>query len=209
MTRLTNKIFLHTKTKCVRDLKYFAHRIHSSASILRSSEKRPVHYTQSASCSYSSVESSAKVTVRSESVSDGMSVGVGSRQTTLFRLFEGPRWAFDWSRLDWDLVACLICFSWVQPKNFCKMNSLFSLLSYHEDLTVDSGMAQSWYLKHGGPQQKWKAKNWKNWMMAACWSSPKQDGSQKQVLCPLRQEGYRVVWTSSFHKETGLSPESL
>jgi hypothetical protein len=42
------------------------------------------------------------------SESDGVSGGVGFRQTLLFRLFEGPRKAFDQSRQVLDLVACLI-----------------------------------------------------------------------------------------------------
>jgi len=97
-----------TQSMCAQ-LKHFAHPIHSSA--LWSSEKRPVQSTQSASCSSSSVESSAKGTARSVSESDGVSGGVGSRQTVLFRLFEGPRRAFSASQLVLDLVACLIFFS--------------------------------------------------------------------------------------------------
>ena len=89
-------------------MKYFAHRIHSST--LWSSEKRQVHNTQSASCSSSSVESSAKGTVRSVSESDGVTDEAGFRQTTLFCLSEGPRRAFDASRLILDLVACMISF---------------------------------------------------------------------------------------------------
>ena len=65
LTGLTNRIFLHTNKK-----KYFAHRIHSST--LWSSEKLPVQNTQSASCPSSSVESSAKGTVRSVSESDSV-----------------------------------------------------------------------------------------------------------------------------------------
>jgi len=116
LTRLTNKIFLHTNTVCVcAHLKYFPHRIHSST--LWSSKKRPVLNTKSASCS-TSVESSAKATVRSVSVSDGASDGVGSRQTTLFRLSEGPSREFDAGRLVLDLVACLIFFFPVAPTKF-------------------------------------------------------------------------------------------
>ena len=111
LTGLTNRIFLHTNKK-----KYFAHRIHSST--LWSSEKLPVQNTQSASCSSSSVESSAKGTVSSVSESDRMSDGVGSRQTLLFCHFEGPRVAFDASRLVLDLVVCLIFFFWVVPTKF-------------------------------------------------------------------------------------------
>ena len=117
--------FLNTNTKSVcADLKYsyFAHRIHSST--LWCSEKRPVHYTQSASCSSSSVESSAKVTVMSESESDGISDEFGSRQTNLFLHFEGPRRTFNPRRWDWDLVICSIFFFSDHPKKFCKMNSL-------------------------------------------------------------------------------------
>jgi len=95
---------------------YFAHHIHSST--LRYSEKRPVQNTQSASCFSSSVESSAKGTVSSVSESDRMSDGVGSRQTLLFCHFEGPRVAFDASRLVLDLVVCLIFFFWVVPTKF-------------------------------------------------------------------------------------------
>jgi len=89
-------------------LKYFAQRIHSSPQ--RSSEKRPVQYTQSSSCSSSSLESSAKGTDRSVSESDGVSDGAGSRQTLLFRLFEGPTREFNASLLVLDLVACLVFF---------------------------------------------------------------------------------------------------
>jgi len=61
-------------------LKYFAHCIHFYP--LWPSEKRPVEYTQSASCSYF-VESSSKGAARSVSESDGVSEGVGSLQTLL------------------------------------------------------------------------------------------------------------------------------
>jgi hypothetical protein len=72
-----------------------------------------------------------------------VSNGVGSRQTLLFRLFEGPRRAFDVSRLVLDLVTCLILFFSELPQQiFCKVNSLFSLLFYHEDLAVGSGLAK-------------------------------------------------------------------
>jgi len=111
-TQTKNKtVFTHDKphkqSVCAH-LKCFAHRIHSSP--LWSSEKRPVYNTQSASCSSSSVEPSAKGTARSVSKSDGVSDGVGFRQTLLVRLFEGPRRALDASRLVLDLVVCLIFF---------------------------------------------------------------------------------------------------
>jgi len=67
-------------------VKRFAHRIHSSP--VWSSEKRSVQNTQSASCSFSSVEYSEKGTARSVSESDGMTDRVGSRQTLLFRLLK-------------------------------------------------------------------------------------------------------------------------
>ena len=76
MIQAKNKtVFIHDKAQkqsmCAH-LKYFAHRIHCSP--LWSSEKRPVHNTQSASCSSSStVESSAKGTARSVSESDEVS----------------------------------------------------------------------------------------------------------------------------------------
>jgi len=47
-----------------------------------------------------------------------MSDEVGSLQTLLFRLFEGPRRAFDASRLVLDLVTCLIFFFYVPQTNF-------------------------------------------------------------------------------------------
>jgi hypothetical protein len=88
-------------------LQYFAYSIHSST--LWSSEKRPVQNTQSVSCSSSSsVESSSRRTVNSASKYDGVSDGVGSRKTLLFRLFEGQRRAFDAGRKVLNLVACLI-----------------------------------------------------------------------------------------------------
>ena len=144
----------HRQSVCAH-LKCFIHRIHSSQ--LWSSEKWPVHNTQSASCSSSSVESSATRTARSASESDGVSNGVGSQQTLFFRLFEGPRRAFDASWLVLDLVACLIF--WVASTNFCKLNSLFPLLFHHEYLAVGSGLAQGWCPMLGEPQQKWTAKN--------------------------------------------------
>jgi hypothetical protein len=57
-------------------------------------------------------------TVRSMSETDGLSDGVGSRQTLLFRLFEGPRRAFGASRLVLDLLACLIFFFCVASTTF-------------------------------------------------------------------------------------------
>jgi hypothetical protein len=80
----TNSSSIPAQSVCAH-LQYFAHRIHSSP--LLCSDKRPVQNTQSAS----SVELSARGTASSLSESDGVSDGVGSRQTLLFRLFEGPR----------------------------------------------------------------------------------------------------------------------
>jgi hypothetical protein len=72
-------------------------------------EKRSVQNIQSATCSSSSsVELSVRGTASSMSKSDGVSDGVGSWQTLLFRLFEGPRRTFDASHQGLDLVACLI-----------------------------------------------------------------------------------------------------
>ena len=131
MTRWTNRM-------CA-DLKCFAQRIHSYP--LWSSEKRPIHSTQSAFGSSFSIASSAKGTARAVFESDGMSDGVGSRQILLFRLLEGPRRAFNASQLVLDLVACLIFFE-LSQQNFCKLNSLFSLLSHHKYLAVGSGLAK-------------------------------------------------------------------
>jgi len=86
---------------------------------LWSSDKQPVQNTQSASfSSSSSVESSAKVTVRSLSEYYEVSDGVWSRQTLLFRLFEGPRRAFDANQLVWNLVVRFIFFFWVASTSF-------------------------------------------------------------------------------------------
>ena len=81
---------------------------------LQRNDKYITHYQRSSS----SVESPAKGTVRSVSESDGVTDEVGSRQTTLFCLFEGPRRAFDASRLILNLVECLIFFFWVAPTKF-------------------------------------------------------------------------------------------
>jgi hypothetical protein len=67
---------------------------------------------------------------------DGVSDVVRSRQTLLFRLFEGPRRAFYASRQALDLVACLIFIFLSCLKNVLKVNSLFSLLFHHEDLNL-------------------------------------------------------------------------
>jgi hypothetical protein len=72
---------------------------------------------------------------------DGVSGGVGSRQTLLFRLFEGPRRTFDASRQVLDSVACLIL-STLPQNAFCKLNSLFSLLFHHEDFYL----VQAWHM---------------------------------------------------------------
>ena len=78
-------------------------------------ETTSTEHTQSVSCFSSSLESSGKGIVRSVSESDGVSDRVGSWQTLLFRLFEGPRRTFDVSWLVLDLLACLIWFFWVAP----------------------------------------------------------------------------------------------
>ena len=51
---------------------------------------------------------------------NGVSDGVGFRQTLLFLLFEGPRRAFDASRLVLDLVACFIFFFWFASTKFVR-----------------------------------------------------------------------------------------
>ena len=68
--------------------------------------------------SFSSVESSAKVSAMYVPESDGVSDGVGYRQSFLFLLLEGPRRAFDESRLVLHFVACLIFLSWVGATYF-------------------------------------------------------------------------------------------
>jgi hypothetical protein len=146
LTRLSNKHWQGSPTNtssipaqivCAH-LQLFAHRIQSFP--LWYSEERPIQYRHSAPRS-SSVESSAKGTASSVSASDGVSDVAGSLQTLLFRLFEGPRRAFDTSRLVLDLVAYLISFFWFASKMFCKVNSLFSLLFHHEDLV----WVQTWH----------------------------------------------------------------
>jgi len=79
LTWLTNKIVSIPTLSLSAQMKYFAHRIHSSP--LGSSEKLPVESTKSASWSPSSVVLSPKGTVRSESESDEVSDGVGFQQT--------------------------------------------------------------------------------------------------------------------------------
>jgi hypothetical protein len=107
MTRLTNRV-------CAPIWDIW----HIVSTLLHCGLQRNDQYrTQSASCSSSSVELSVKGTSRSVSESDGMSDGVGSRQTLLFCHFEGPRRAFNasWLVLEvLDLVACMIFFflSW-------------------------------------------------------------------------------------------------
>jgi hypothetical protein len=75
------------------------------------------------------------------SESDGVSDGVGSRQTLLFHLFDGPRRAFGASHQVLDLVACLIFSFQDASKCFLKVNLLFSLLFHHEDLDL----VQAWH----------------------------------------------------------------
>jgi len=109
LTRLTNKIFLRTNTKCVRPSEIFRTWYPLFYFLVFRETPSAVQNTQSAYCS-SSVESSSKGTDRSVSEFDGVSDGVRSRQTLLFRLFEGPRRAFDASVLVLDIVVCLIFF---------------------------------------------------------------------------------------------------
>ena len=117
LTRLTNKIFLHTSTKCVRPSEIFC-TSYLVFSIVVFRETTSTEH-KSASCSSSpSIESSAKGTVRSVSESDGVSDGAGSRKTLFFRLFEGPRRALDAGPLVLDLVACFIFFFWVASTFF-------------------------------------------------------------------------------------------
>ena len=65
LTRLTNKIFLHTNTKCVSPSETF--RTSYPLFHIVVSEKRPVQNTLSASCYSTSVEFLAKGTFRSVS----------------------------------------------------------------------------------------------------------------------------------------------
>ena len=105
----------HKRNVCAH-LKCFAHRIQSFP--LRYSEKRPVNNKQSASFSFSSVESSAKRSAMYVPESDGVSDGVRYRQYFLFLLLEGPRRAYDASRMVLVFVACLIFLSRVGATNF-------------------------------------------------------------------------------------------
>jgi len=58
----------------------------------------------------------------SVSESDGVSDGVESWPTLLFRLFEGPRKTFDASQLVLDLVACVTFFFFeLLQQIFCKL----------------------------------------------------------------------------------------
>ena len=109
LTRLTNKIFLHTSTKCVRPSETF-HTSYLVFSIVVFRETTSTEHTISVCSSSPSIESSEKGTARSVSESDGVSDRTRSRQTLLVRLFEGPRREFDAGRLVLDLVACFIFF---------------------------------------------------------------------------------------------------
>ena len=186
-------------------LKYSTLRTHSSP--LLYSERRPVRDTQWASCSSSSVESSAKITAKSVFESYKVSDGVASRQT-LSSLFLKDEEELS-TQADWFWIEWLVWFyfSELPQQIFCKVNSIFLLL-HHGCLAVGSGLAQGRYLILGEPPQKLTAKNKQNWMMADRWYSPKQDGSQEQNLCHLVLEENPVVWRCSFYKGKGLPPGS-
>jgi hypothetical protein len=83
-----------------------------------------------------------KGTAISVSESNGVSDGVGCRQTLLFRFYEGPRRALVTRLLDLYLVACFIFFFCVASRNFCKVNSLFSKMFQYDGLALGSGLAQ-------------------------------------------------------------------
>jgi len=76
-----------------------------------------------------------------------VSDGVGSRQTTPFRLFEEPRRAFDSKPIDSGFSG-LFAFSELPQQIFCKVNFflsfffLFFLLFHREYLAIGSSLAQ-------------------------------------------------------------------
>jgi hypothetical protein len=72
---------------------------------------------------------------------DGVSVGVGSRQIVLFCYFEGPRREFGARLPMFHLVAGFFSLSEFLQSTFCKLNSLFSLLFQQEDLDL----IQAWH----------------------------------------------------------------
>jgi len=149
MTWLTNKIFLHTNTRYVQPSEILG-TLYPLFYIAFFRETTSTELTI-ASCSSSSVESSAKGTVRSVSESECQSwISANLSLPSFWRTKKSIRR----KSIRFGFTG-LFDFHFL---NFCQINS-FSLLFHHEDLAVGSGLEQFWYLKQGEPQQKRTAKN--------------------------------------------------
>jgi hypothetical protein len=175
-------------------LQYFAHRIHYST--LWSSEKRLVQNAQSASCSSSSsVESSARGTASLVSQSDGVSDGVGFRQTL--------------SSVFLDLVVCLIFSFWVASKYFLKVNSLFSFLFHHEDLDLVQAWhrADIWWSESISRSERQKIRRTEWWLIAGLCQSRMVHMSS--ICVPWRQR--EIVWSEHVHvtREKACRPAAI
>jgi hypothetical protein len=105
-TRLTNKIFLHTSTKCVRPSETFrtSYQIFSIVVLKKNNQCRTNNQVH-VSLLTSNRQRNEQLGQRSNL--KNCQTELVPAQTFLFRIFEGPRRAFDASRLVLDLVACL------------------------------------------------------------------------------------------------------
>ena len=109
----------------------------------------------------------------------------------------------DWFWIHWPV---LFSFFWVTPTNFL-YGELVIFFAVPPRVFVSR-----FQLGTGLISDVWRASeevNGEKLTEMNRWSSPKQDGSQEQHLCPLRLEGNRLVWRCSCHKERGLSPGGL
>jgi hypothetical protein len=156
MRRLTNKIFPHTSTKCVR-LSVIFRTLQTLCSFVIFREKASTVHTLSVFFFLHRIfiERNSLVSVRIWRSVRRSWIPANLSLPSFWRTKKSIRrkpTGFGFSGL-FDFL-----FSLLPQQIFCKENSLFSLLFYHEDLAVGSGLAQGWYLMLGEPQQKWTAK---------------------------------------------------
>ena len=122
--RLTNKIFLHTSTKCVRPSVTFR-TSYLDFSIVAFRETTSTEHTISV------LFISFRWTVSWVSECDGVSDGAGSRQTLLLLLFEGPRRSCGIRKVLRPATSTQVFLGFPVPRSKCWDGSQDSKLPLH------------------------------------------------------------------------------
>jgi len=103
----------------------------------------------------------------------------------------------------------LFCFLFLSCLNkiFCKVNSLFSLLFHHEDLALGSDWhrADIWWSESLSRSERRKISRTEWWLIAGLYQSGMV---RRSGIFVLWGQGNHMVWRCSCHKERGLSPGS-